>query len=293
MDAVDDDASMNNGASAARSSKPAAGDPPGLRAQLGATIGAGRRLLQAHIDLAKAEMSEIAGSVGRMIGLFAGAFALVLFAGLLLAIGGMLFLGEWLFGSIGWGVLLGTMLLIDLAIAAVLMALDVSSKRVGMAFTIGALAGIAVGLVLGLDLTHRGWQALGDAVAPQFDAAQRTTNLAVGSLAVIGALVGLIAAARGGVGGRIGTILVAAVGGAVVGAVVGWLTSVTIPAQVGAAIGVFVALVVWPVMAGLDVMRAGIDGEQIAKKFKPEQTIELTKETIEWVRARTPLVPKS
>ena len=293
MGAVEDDGSRNNGAAAPRSSEAATGEPPGLRAQIGATVGAGRRLLQAHIDLAKAEMSEIAGSVGRMVGLFAGAFALVLFAGLLIAIGGILFLGEWLFGSIGWGVLLGTVLLIDLAVVAVLLALDVSSKRIGMAFTIGALVGIAVGLVLGLDLTHRGWQALGEAVAPQFEPAQRTTNLAVGSLAVIGVLIGLIVAAKGGVGGRIATILGAAVAGAMLGAVVGWLTSVTIPAQVGAAIGVFVALLTWPVMAALDLMRTGIDGEQIAKKFKPEQTIELTKETIEWVRARTPLVPKS
>ena len=40
-------------------------------------------------------------------------------------------------------------------------------------------------------------------------------------------------------------------------------------------------------------VRTGIDGEAMKKKFMPEATIELTKETIEWVRARTPLVPKS
>jgi MFS family permease len=290
---VDDDRSKNDGAAGALSSKPASDEPPGLRSQIGATIGAGRRLFQAHVDLAKAEMSEIAGSVGRMVGLFAGAFALVLFAGLLIAIGGILFLGDWLFGSIGWGVLLGTILLIDLAVMAVLVALDVSSKRIGMAFTIGALVGIAVGLVLGLDLAHRGWQTLADAVAPQFDAAERTRNLAVGATALIWAVVGMVVGARAGEGVSIGKVLGGAVVGAVLGAIVGWLTSVTIPAQVGAAIGVLIALVVWPVMAALDLMRTGVDGEQIAKKFKPEATIELTKETIEWVRARTPLVPKS
>ena len=40
-------------------------------------------------------------------------------------------------------------------------------------------------------------------------------------------------------------------------------------------------------------MRTGVDGEAIMKKFTPEETIGLTKETIEWVRARTPLAPKS
>jgi hypothetical protein len=68
---------------------------------------------------------------------------------------------------------------------------------------------------------------------------------------------------------------------------------IEIPAQVGAALGVLVALIVWPILAGLDVMRTGVDGEALARKFTPEATIGLTKETIEWVRARMPLVPKS
>ena len=40
-------------------------------------------------------------------------------------------------------------------------------------------------------------------------------------------------------------------------------------------------------------MRTGVDGEALKKKFTPDETIGLTKETIEWVRARMPLVPKS
>jgi hypothetical protein len=63
--------------------------------------------------------------------------------------------------------------------------------------------------------------------------------------------------------------------------------------QVGAALGVLVALVTWPILAGRDVLRTGVDGEAMKKKFTPEATIELGKETIEWVRARMPLAPKS
>ena len=66
-----------------------------------------------------------------------------------------------------------------------------------------------------------------------------------------------------------------------------------IPGTVGAALGVWVALIAWPVFAGRDVLRTGIDGEAIKQRFMPDQTIELTKETIEWARARTPLAPKS
>lgn len=291
---MDDERSTNSAAAMPPSGDSATGDPPGLRAQIGSTFAAGKRLLTAHIDLAKAEMADIAGAVGRMVGLFAAAFVLVLFAATLFAIGGLLFLGEWLFGSIGWGVLLGTLLLIDFALVAVLMALDVSGSRIGSAFVIAVAIGVVVGLVLGLDLTHRGWQALADNVAAQFDPVDRTRNLAVGSLGVIGAILGLIFGLRaGGRDGIIKRAIVGAIVGLLVGAFLGWLGSITIGAQVGAAIGVLVALIAWPAFAGRDLARTGVDGDALKKKFTPEETINLTKETIEWVRARTPLVPKS
>jgi hypothetical protein len=291
---VDDDGSTKSAATAPRSGDSATGEPPGLREQIGATFGAGKRLLTAHIDLAKAEAADIAGSVGRMVGLFAVAFVLVLFATTLLAIGGVLFLGEWLFGSIGWGVLLGTVLLIDLALVAALMALDVSGSRIGGSFVIAVAVGVVVGLVLGLDLTHRGWEALAANVASQFDPLERTRNLAVGSLAVIGAILGLIFGLRaGGRDGIIKRAVIGAIVGLLVGAFLGWLGSITIGAQLGAAIGVLVALIAWPVLAGRDLARSGVDGEALKNRFMPSETINLTKETIEWVRARTPLVPKS
>ena len=285
---MDDAESMSAGAPTPARDAPK-GEPPGLRAQFGSTFEAGKRLLRAHVDLAKTELGEIVGEVKRMVALAGVAIGAFVMVGLLLTVGLLLFLGEWLFGSIGWGVLLGTLLLIDVAVMALLMALDVKGARVTTTLLIAVATGVVVGLVLGFDVTHRAWQALGDAVLPQFDPASRTTNLAVGSLAVIGAVVGFVARIRSGVQGA----LVTAIGFAIVGALIGWVTSITIAAQVGAALGVLVALVTWPALAGLDVMRTGVDGEAIAKKFTPEATIEMTKETIEWVRARTPLVPKS
>jgi hypothetical protein len=109
----------------------------------------------------------------------------------------------------------------------------------------------------------------------------------MGITAAVFAVLGLIWGLRGGgAGGKL-------VAGAILGALLGGLTVISIPGTVGAALGVLVALIAWPVLAGRDVMRTGIDGEAMKKKFTPEATIELTKETIEWVRARTPLVPKS
>lgn len=281
---------MNANSGASTPSTPG-GEPLGIRAQLGATFAAGKRLLNAHIDLAKAEAADIAGSVARMVGLFAVAFVMVLLVGMLFLVGGMLFLGEWLFGSIGWGVLLGSLLLLDVALSCVLVALDVSAKRVGASFGAAAILGVIVGVVMGLDLTHRGWTALGDSLAAQFDPNTRAVLLAMGILALVFAVIGVVLGIRAHAGG--GGIVARLVGFAILGAFLGGLTVISIPAQVGAALGVLVALIAWPVLAGRDLLRTGIDGEALKKKFMPETTIELTKETIEWVRARTPLGPKS
>lgn len=266
----------------------ASDEPPSLRQQIGATFEALKRLVRAHIALARAEAGEIAGEVRRMVALVGAALGAVIAVGLLLAVGLPLFLGDWLFGSIGWGVLLGAVLLVDLAVAAMLLALDVSGSRVGRDFVVAAVIGSALGVVLGFDLTHRAWASLGESLVPSIDPATRPLIVAVVSLAVVGGLLGLAAGLRGG-GFSLGGVLAGAVGGAILGVV----TAATIPATVGAALGVLAALLAWPVLSGRGTIQAGIDGDALKQRFMPDQTIEMTKETIEWVRTRTPLVPKS
>jgi hypothetical protein len=285
---VDDPPTTRRGAPTP-AKRPNTEQPPGLRAQIGATFAAGRRLFQAHIDLAKAELSEIVDEVKRMVALVGAAIGVVIVASLLFTIGLFLFLGEWLFGSIGWGVLLGTLLLVDVAVVLVLLALDVNGRRLATSFGIAALTGVILGVVFTLDLSHRGWTGLADAIASYYDPSTRTVLLAIGASAGIGAILGLLNRLAGSVGDAIGGIVV----GAILGAVVGVLTVISIPPTVGAALGVLIVLVVWPILAGREVMRTGVDGEAIMKKFTPDETIGLTKETIEWVRARMPLMPKS
>ncbi len=263
-------------------------EPPSLREQVGATFGAIKRLVQAHIALARAEAGEIASEVRRMVGLVGAAIGAFVALGLLLAVGMPLFLGEWLFGSIGWGVLLGAVLLADLAVAALLLALDVGGGRVARDFVVAAVIGSALGVVLGFDLTHRAWTSLGESLLPTLDPATRPLIVAVVSLALVGGLLGLVGGLRSG-GFSIGAVFAGAAGGAILGVI----TAATIPATVGAALGVLAALLAWPVLSGRGVMQAGIDGDAIKQRFMPDQTIETTKETIEWVRTRTPLVPKS
>jgi hypothetical protein len=262
--------------------------PPGIREQISATIGAVKRLVRAHLELAKAELGEIVGEVKRMVALAGVALGAVLMLAFVLTLGGLLFLGDWLFGSIGWGVLLGAFLLIDVAVVAALAAVGSSSGRLGLYLGISLVVGAVVGFVLGADLAHRGWTSLGESIAPTLDPSTRPTIVAVGVVAAIGAVLGLVARLRGGVGAAFGGL----VAGAIVGALVGWLTSTAISGTVGAALGTWVALLLWPILAGVGVARRGIDTEALRQRFVPDQTIETTKETIEWVRARTPLTPK-
>lgn len=170
------------------------------------------------MDLAKAEAGEIMGEVKRVAILAAIAFGALFVVGFLVPIGLLLFLGDWLFGSIGWGVLHGFLFLVAIAVNAVLVALGVSAGRLGVAFLIAV--GVAVGVALGL-----------------------------------GAL---------GMEGR-----------------------------VAAALGVTLGLISWPVAAGIAVARGGIDSGALKARFWPSETIETTKETIEWVREQTPLGRKS
>ena len=283
------DPSTNRAGAQTPAGRPDREQPLGLRAQVGATFAAGKRLFRAHVDLAKSELDEIVDEVKRMVAFIGAAIGVIVLAGLLFGIGLFLFLGEWLFGSIGWGVLLGTLLLVDVAVVLVLLALDVKPARLGSSLLVALVAGVVVGAILALDLTHRGWTALGDSVASGYDPSTRTVLLAIAVSAAVLGILGFIARVRNGLGAAIGGLIV----GGLVGALVGGLTVIEIPAQAGAGTGVLVTLIAWPILAARDVMQTGIDGEAIMKKFTPDETIGMTKETIEWVRARMPLAPKS
>ena len=192
--------------------------PKGLREQIGAVRGAVQRLVSAHLDLARAEASEIGGEIGRVALLAGAAFGGLFIVGLLLPIGGLLYLSDWLLGSIGWGVLLGTIVLLEVAVVAVLVALGVQGSRIARDFLVALLTAAVV------------------------------------------------------------TIL---------------LLKFVAGAQVSVALGLLTLFAAWPVLIGLDVGRTGIDTDALKARFFPTQTIETTKETIEWVRERTPLGRKS
>jgi hypothetical protein len=336
-------------------------DPPGLREQIGATRDSAKRLVDAHLELARAEFEEIGDAIKRAAALGGVAIAALIVAGLLATVGTPLFLGEWIFGSIGWGLLHGLLLLVAVAAAAGLAAVGTESTRIGRSFLIAVLIGVVVAIVLGLNLTNRGWSAVGDALVPAVAADSRPLVAALVSLPIVaGVLIGLLSLLRslgGGdaagsdrpsVGARLGMGLPAAayvgwlvgfgyaystgasmpdwrifasaaagvvvsevvlviVGrwrpgfdlltgltiGVVLGLVLAFLTAIAFSRRVGAAMGVTIGLLAWPALMAADFAARGIDVDALKDRFIPKQTIDMTKETIEWARARMPLSRKS
>jgi hypothetical protein len=308
--------------------------------------------------LGKAELGEVADEIKR-VSVYAGlAIGAGIAAGLLVAVGLPLFLGEWIFGSIGWGLLLGLLLLLGVGVAAVVLALGVGTAAIGRSVATGAVTGVAVGLLLGLNITNRGWGIVGDAILPLSEVGVRPLGAALIVLPIVAAvflgLLGLIRSSReGGAGsagvperlvaavptglfvswlaafvyaysariawpdlgilavglvGFVATLAISAViggwapgrglvGGLSLGVFLGVtlavLSAIAFGGRVGAAMGVAAGLAVWSGMMAVEMMQHGVDGEELKKRFVPQKTIDMTKETIEWVRARTPLSRRS
>ncbi len=264
--------------------KAAAGDAaPGLFGQLKATIEAVRRLVTSHVDLAKAELGEIWDHAKRALALAAGAIAIAIYLAILVSVGGALFLGDWIFGSIGWGLAHGTLFCIAMIVTLALAALEVPTWHLGRAYLVGAGLAIVIAVILGYGWAHQGWERLGDSVLAGVDAGSRPLAAALLGGAVVLGVLGLLLGTRGGGAGAIGGL----VAGAVLGALVGAITAISYPLNAGAGLGVCVGLIAWPAIEALDLR--GFDFEALKSRYWPSATIDTTKETIEWVRERTPL----
>ena len=109
--------------------------------------------------------------------------------------------------------------------------------------------------------------------------------LVVGLLVVgvLGLLIGLLGAWRAKA-----PIAAAAFGGLVAGILLGAFTAITFGPQVGAGVGIAVGYIAWMALMGIDVSRTGVDIEALKDRFYPTQTIETSKETLEWLQKRMP-----
>ena len=99
------------------------------------------RMLEAHLALLRAELSVTGRELGIIIGLAAAALALLILIGLLLYIGSWLFFGEWLFGSMGWGMIHGSLLNVALIGFIGVNLAGGSTRLYGWGFVIGLIIG--------------------------------------------------------------------------------------------------------------------------------------------------------
>jgi hypothetical protein len=279
---------------------PAKRPPRGLREQFGRTRNALLGLIAAHIDLLSAELSEIVGQVKRVVALAGIAAGFGLFAGLLIFLGTILWFGEWIFGSIGWGVLHGGTGLIAMAVLAGLAIIPNSAPRIGLAVFVALVVAIFTGVVFWLQLTNQFWGWVGTTFfstiswqGNPISPADRPIVVGAICMGAIFALIGLAYGLYMGRGfGRIGLGIALAIVGAFLGALLGAFLGVPMSWGISIAVAIVVFNVVAPVVAAILIIPEA-DFDQLRDQFVPSQTIATTKETIEWVRAQMPLGPKS
>jgi len=244
------------------------------------------RLAQSHIALAKTELGEILGEI-KGIAAYAGMIvAVAIFMGVLVSVGSILFFGEWLFGSMGWGIADGALLCIGLIVLFALRIVEAPVGRVMLAFFVSLVIGVLVAVALGSNIARTLAHNAADQLRtpsyninldPAWDAA--IVGVVVG--AVIVAILGLLVLGRlGGLGGA----LFGFVAGAIFGALLGWaVAGLTFSWQGAAAIGVMVGLLCWPLLMARALLAKGFDPTARFRRLYPQQSYDAAMETKAWL----------
>ena len=256
-----------------------------MREQLGRVRAAARLLIDAHLALLRAELAVIGEQVKAIAAYVGGIVALALYAVTLLAIGGTLFLGEWIFGSIGWGVLHGLLLAVGVIVALALLIIDAPRPLITRPLIWGVVAGVGVTLVLGFNVPHDLSEWAGDLVianvAPSLDPQYAPAVVAMVFFAVVVGIIGLITGARGqGALGAVSGLIVGVLLGALIGILFGGLL---FDWRVGAAIGLTVGLIAWIALMGWRASKANLDPQARFEKLWPRETYETALETKTWL----------
>jgi hypothetical protein len=259
------------------SKQPTGAEPIGLLDQFQRTRESFMALLQAHVALLKAELNDILGEI-KIIASQAGILLFfALLTSILLYVGGALFLGEWVFGSIGWGLAHGVLLGIAIMVIMALAIVGARARTAIYSFLLSVLVVVGVAVLCGSNVAY-------DAVA------QASGNLAQpfgapGVIALFGGIVlgallfGILFAFVGGAKGAIGGAIL----GVFLGAIVGWLIAGapwTWPPAV--AFAIMIGLVAWPILAAVFAYPS-LDPAARFARLKPQQSIDAANETRAWM----------
>lgn len=251
-------------------------DQPGVGDALLRVRDGGRRLADAHIELLKAELAVVGRELGIVIGMAVAILALAVLAGLLLVIGSSLFLGEWLFGSMAWGIVHGVLFFVALIVP---LALDLAGGRRD-AFVRGLMAGVVTTLVLWVIFASNVLRDTAVNVGRSLE-----TSLAIEPTflpTLVGLLAGMVILGLAGLilgwrrGGVVGMLVLGLVIGAGVGAILG---SVTFDTKGALAVALVVGLVAWSGVTVLVAVRSGFDPEGRYETMVPRESMAMVEET--------------
>jgi hypothetical protein len=185
---------------------------------------------------------------------------------------------------------------VGLALTAVMVGLAFSPIRLFLWFLLAFVIGILASLIFGFDILNQAYAAIGNALLPGVEAANRplvTGMLLVGSIALV---IGLVLFFRMGGAGTfrespgkgIVLLLLTVLVSFLYGAVIGAFTSITFAWRPAFGLGLSIAYLLWIVFLIGDLFRIGIDDEALKERFYPARTIDTTKETLEWLQKRMP-----
>jgi len=250
-------------------------------------------VLEAHIELLKAELAVAGRELGIIIGLAVGALFVAFLVAILLYVGTFLFMGEWLFGSMGWGIIHGTLLGFAL-IGFVAVNLAGGSVR---AYGWGALVGVIVAVLLSIGLSFNVANDAAEWGAAQIEDQLRLDEHWAPTLVglVVGGVITAVVALIGGWRSqwRFGSPLVMLVVGVVLGGFVGALFASTRWDNPDGVVGlaIMIGLLTWIIVgAGLAYLR-GFDPEARYARLVPRESIvafERTRDFLEeqWSRQK-------
>ncbi len=258
--------------------------------QVGRTKNSFQKLLNAHIDLLKAEINEILSQVAVIAGQ-AGAillFGLVTFS--MLYVGGLLFLGEWLFGSIGWGFAHGVLLGLAIIVNVGLVIAGAKGTRLVAAFVVALVVMFVVSLLCGSNVAYDAANSLSGNFAQPIGT-PGVVALVAGI--VFGAvLFTLLLSVVSGRNGAIGGFFL----GAILGALLGWLIAgAPWTWQPAFGFAITIALLAWIILAVVFAV-PGLDPAAKFSKMYPQKSVESFDETRAWLeeqwRSRQPKLGK-
>lgn len=191
---------------------------------IGGVRAAFMRMLTAHLALLRAELAVAGKELGLIVALGAAALFVAILMAILLYVGAFLFLGEFLFGSMGWGIIHGTLLAIAVIGYAAVNLAGGDPWRYGWGLAIGVATTIVLALLLLTNVGNESGEWFKRWLVDGFETERLPfgdewlvllSGLAIGAIA--GLVAGLLVAWRAKLSGR---ERVAAIGGLVfVGAV--------------------------------------------------------------------------